>query len=375
MNSEDQRDQLIDMLLREVVGGETPPDVRERVLRAAVSLSAQPLRPRRRAPVRRYVAPRPAARSRAPFYAVAALFTALVVATGMIYVRGIASSRTPVVTHSSGSVNRDEGALRPGESVSTGAESQAELTYPDGTVIELAAETTLRIAAGSWNDRSKKLELVTGRIVAEVMPQAPDHPMVLSSEGADAEVVGTKLSLEHDENGTRLEVTEGAVRFIPSAGGAALLVQAGLFAEADKAGIRSGEINPRLRKGIVRFTLMNADSDEPLREAPLTDGDVLSLASLPTPNINIRADYEGEAPTSVRIRITREDGQPTGIRPFASDDQTKPPFFAAGDFWAEGRPNDCREWTPQPGHYRISADASYDVDRGKPLEMGFRITE
>ena len=120
---------------------------------------------------------------------------------------------------------------------------------------------------------------------------------------------------------------------------------------------------------------MNADSDEPLREAPLANGETLSLASLPTRNINIRADYEGEAPAVVRIQITRDDGKETGIRSFASDDQTKPPFFAAGDFWAEGRPNDCREWTPQLGRYRISADASYGGDRAKPLEMEFRITE
>lgn len=376
MNTEDHRDQLIDMLLREVVGGETPPDVRERVLGAAAGLSAQPALPRRSSPAgRRGMMPRPAARSRAPIYAVAALFTLLAVATGMMYFRGINHSRTPIVTRVSGSEVRVLGALRPGEYVSTGIQENAVLNYPDGTMVELAVETTLRVPARSWNDRSKMLELVTGRIDAEVMPQTPDHPMVLSAGDASAEVIGTTFSFERDEEGTRLEVTEGAVRFIPSAGGAALLVNSGLFAEAGKSGVHSGAINVPPRKGIIRFTLMNADSDEPLREAPLADGETLSLASLPTRNINIRADYEGGAPTAVRIQITRDDGRETGIRPFASDDQTKPPFFAAGDYWAEGRPNDCREWTPQPGRYRISADASYDGGRGKPLEMEFHITE
>ena len=32
MSNDDLRDQLLDMLLKELVGGETPPDVRERVL-------------------------------------------------------------------------------------------------------------------------------------------------------------------------------------------------------------------------------------------------------------------------------------------------------------------------------------------------------
>lgn len=374
MNTDDHRDQLIDMMLRELVGGESPPDVRERVLAAAMS-APKPVIQRGTAPVRRAPLPRPAARSRTPLFAVAALFAVFAVAAGLVYVRSIEHSRLPTITRTSGVVDRSESMLRSGERMSTGAKSSAVLTYPDGTTVELAAETSVQVSVRPWNDPSKGLDLVAGRLTADVKPQPPGRPMVLSADDATAEIVGTRLALQHDDQATRLEVTEGAVRFIPRAGGEEVWVKTGRFAESSAAGVRSGEIQSPPRKGILRFTLMNADSDEPLREAPLADGETLSLASLPTRNINIRADYEGDAPAAVRIQITRDDGQETGIRPFASNDQTEPPFFAAGDYWAEGRPNDCREWTPQPGRYRISADASYDGGRGKPLKMEFHITE
>ena len=129
----------------------------------------------------------------------------------------------------------------------------------------------------------------------------------------------------------------------------------------------------------MRLTLMNADSDEPLREAPLADGEVISLGSLPTLNLNVRADYDGEVPTSVRIEVTRADGQPSGIHESSTNDQIHPPFFAAGDNWKLNRPNDCRAWTPLPGLYRISATATYSeaaaAGSGQPLEMEFRITK
>jgi hypothetical protein len=309
----------------------------------------------------------------------AALLTVVAVAMAFIHFREIANSRTPAVTQISGSVDRSAATLGPGESVSTGAQSSAVLTYVDGTVVELAAETSIRVSARSWSDRSKGLDLVTGRIRAEVVPQVPGAPMVLSAGHAKAEVVGTKLSFQNDDGRTRLEVTEGTVRFIPESGGPPWLVKSGLFAEAGKSGFRTGAITAPPRKGIVRFTLMNADSQKPLREAALTDGEVISLASLPTANINIRAEYEGDAPASVRILVTRHDGQSTGLRPSTSKDEIYPPFFAAGDYWAEGRPNDCRAWTPRPGLYHISANAAYagpgGEDHGRPLEMDFRITE
>ena len=379
MNPDDHRDQLIDMLLREVVGGETPPDVRERVLAAAGKMPAKPMTQKNQSPARSVIQRPSSSRSSRPIVAMAALLAVMGVAMVFVHSREIAKARTPAVAHVSGSVDRSAATLRPGESVSTGARSSALLTYPDGTAVELEADTTLRMSPRSWRDRSKGLDLVTGRIRADVAPQGTGSPMALTAGHAKAEVIGTKLSFQHDDERTRLEVTEGTVRFIPEAGDLAVLIKSGLFAEAGKSGVRSGTITAAPRRGIVRLTLMNADSDEPLREAALSDGEVISLAALPTRNINIRADYDGEAPASVRIGVTRADGQFTGLRASTSEDQTHPPFFAAGDHWTEGRPKDCRAWTPPAGLYRITAKASYAggaaSDQDKPLEMKFRITE
>jgi hypothetical protein len=257
--------------------------------------------------------------------------------------------------------------------------SSAILTYPDGTVVELGPETTVRISARSWGNGSKGLELVNGRLSAVVAKQVAGQPLALYSDHANAEVVGTRLSFQCDGERTRLEVKEGVVRFIPRAGGARLLVDSGFFAEVGSSGFRSGTIDDQAFRGITGFTLMNADTDEPLREAPLTDGEAISLSALPTPHINIRADYGGDTPVSLRIHVTRDDGDATGLRSSASDDQTQPPFFVAGDYWAEGRPTDCRAWTPRPGLYHISAVASYADDtvenHRKPLEMNIRITK
>jgi hypothetical protein len=378
MKPDDQRDQLIDMLLRELVGGEAPPDVRERVLKAARHAAPKPAGQRHSSPSRQVRSLPSVSRSRSRFFAIAAVAAVLAVAAVFVHLREIVGARTPSLSRTTGSVDRAVGALRGGESLRTGAGSSAVLTYPDGTVVELAAETTVRVSERSWRERSKGLALVAGRVRAEVVPQVAGHPMRLTAGNADAEVVGTKLSFRHGDGGTRLEVEEGAVRFIPRAAGA-LMVRAGGFAEAVGTQVTSGALALPLRRGIVRFTLMNADTDKPLREAALNNGETISLASLPTQNINLRADYEGDAPASVRILVVRHDGQSTGLSPSTSADQIHPPFFAAGDHWPERRPNDCRAWTPRPGRYRISAEASYaggtGADHGKALEMEFRITE
>lgn len=379
MNPNDHRDQLIDMLLREVLSGETPPDVGLRVMKSAGEQSQRPMILTQGAPARRVLVASSPQRSRLRFFAMASLLAVLAAALTAVHFHNVAKSRTPAITRVTGSADRSAGPLRAGESISTGAQSGAVLTYPDGTVVELAAGTSLRVVAQSWRERSKRIELVTGGIQAYVAPQEVGQPMVLRAGSSNAEVVGTKLSFQHDGKRTRLEVVDGEVRFTSLVDGTTRLVKSGLFAEARESGVVSGAVSTPPRRGILRFTIMNADTDKPLRTAPLAAGETISLASLPTRNINLRADYEGEAPVSVRVVVTRHNGQPTDLPATASNHQTHPPFFAAGDYWRDGRPNDCRAWTPQPGLYRISATATYargsDSVPGKPLEMKFRITD
>jgi hypothetical protein len=198
--------------------------------------------------------------------------------------------------------------------------------------------------------------------------------MVISSSDAHAQVVGTRLSLHINDDRTRLEVSEGAVHFVPKNVGSKVLVKAKHFAEAGKSGFRHEKIPV---PGITRFTLMNAETDQPIREQALIPGETIYLSSLPTKKINIRADFEGDPPDSVKLSIRRHFDNPTGLPPHASKAHDHPPFFVAGDHWADGRPDDCAAWTPPSGLYHLTAEAVYaDADKqaiSKPLKITFQI--
>lgn len=199
--------------------------------------------------------------------------------------------------------------------------------------------------------------------------------MVLETRDAQAEVVGTTLSLDRNAGRSRLEVSHGAVRFICQNGEGNVLVESGSFAEAGGTGFRDGKIVTPPRRGITSFTLMNADTDKPLRAEPLANGEKISLSSLPTHNLNIRADYEGDPPESVKIAIHRHMGNPTGLEPHTLEPQRHPPFFVAGDHWADGRPEDCAAWTPPTGFYHLAAEATYpDGEPVPPLTIRFHFT-
>ena len=198
--------------------------------------------------------------------------------------------------------------------------------------------------------------------------------MVFSSVDARAEVVGTRLSFHLNEDRSRLEVSEGAVRFVPRVGGREVLVESKYFAESGRSGFRHEKIPV---PGILRFTLMNAETDHPIREQALIPGETIFLSSLPTKKINIRADYEGDPPDSVKISIRRHLDNPTGLPPHASKAQDQPPYFVAGDHWADGRPEDCAAWTPPAGLYHLSAEAVYaDAEKqalSEPLKITFTV--
>jgi hypothetical protein len=373
MKPADQHDRLVDMLLSEHLGGETPPDVRARVLEAAEKLPPSPLR---QMPARRLTVLRPVRKSRAPILAAAAAVTLIAAIGAGLHLRGIAHARTPVLTGFEGTVNRSSGPIHSGENLGTGPSSKAVLRYPDGTVVELAPETTIMVAKRSPWDRSKGLQLLTGKLVSEVSPQPSGRPMVLRTSDATAEVLGTNLSFEKNANRARLEVNDGAVRFICQNGEGNVLVESGSFAEAGVTGFRHGQIVTPPRRGITSFTLMNADTDKPLRAEPLANGERISLSSLPTRNLNIRADYEGDPPESVKIAIHRHMGNPTGLQPHTSETHQHPPYFVAGDHWADGRPEDCAAWTPPTGLYHLEAEANYpDGELVPPLRIRFYFTK
>lgn len=374
MNSEEKNDRLVDTLLWELVGMETPPDVRQQVLARVDDLPVTAVvPPLAKAPLAKAFPShlRSARPSKAPALAMAALLTLLGVAGTLLHLGEVAREVSPRLTILGGEVSCPSGAVSPGAEIEVGADSQALLTYEDGTTVELAPGTTVRVGGHSRWERAKQVELVSGKIEAEVARQKLGREMLFISQGARARVLGTSLSFQHLAGQDRLEVTEGVVSFEPKRTDSAVRVEAGYFAEVGPLGLRSGAIATSPREGIVSLTLMNADSNQPLREAPLTDGEVISLSSFSTREINIRANYEGKAPEVVRLRVTRNDGQATGLPAHLSGEQRHSPFFVAGDHWVEGRPSDCRAWNPRPGGYRISAVVVEAADGkvGEPLNL------
>lgn len=122
------------------------------------------------------------------------------------------------------------GAARPkagakvlsGESVATvGPASLAVVRLADGTRVELEGDTQIGFA--------DKLDLVKGAVVADVAKQAAGRVMIFTTPHAEARILGTRLRLAVEPDGTRLDVREGRVRFTRTKDGLSAEVAAGAF--------------------------------------------------------------------------------------------------------------------------------------------------
>jgi hypothetical protein len=102
-----------------------------------------------------------------------------------------------------------------------------ELVYPDSTRIRLAARSVVRIGASG-----KRVRLQSGRLEARIARQPRGEPFTFDSAHAEVEVLGTRLLLQADAASTRVEVDEGAVRFVRKTDGRSIRVSAGYFAVA-----------------------------------------------------------------------------------------------------------------------------------------------
>jgi ferric-dicitrate binding protein FerR (iron transport regulator) len=112
--------------------------------------------------------------------------------------------------------------LRAGDLVA--ASGPLTLAYPDGTRFELAAGARVAVLAAS---PGKRLRLEAGELAAEVAPQPPGRPLAVATASARVEVVGTRFSLSAAPQRTRLELRQGAVRFIRLSDQRGIAVRAG----------------------------------------------------------------------------------------------------------------------------------------------------
>ena len=106
-----------------------------------------------------------------------------------------------------------ETAIRPGDRLTTAADSSATIRYPDGTTLKIQADTTITFGAYAAPLR-KRVTIDRGRLEADVAPQSSEQPMIFHSPHAQAEVLGTKLMLAVDSNKMHLKVSEGRVRLM-----------------------------------------------------------------------------------------------------------------------------------------------------------------
>jgi hypothetical protein len=84
----------------------------------------------------------------------------------------------------------------------------ATLTFTDGSSVTLLGQSTLTIA----EQEQKVLRLSQGHLAAQVKAQAPGKPLLIHTDAADLEVLGTQFNVTADAQQTKLVVNEGRVR-------------------------------------------------------------------------------------------------------------------------------------------------------------------
>lgn len=112
--------------------------------------------------------------------------------------------------------------IGPGDRVLTGTNGEVELTWKDGTRITAREDTEFGFADCRLPDGGyrKALDLTRGGFAASVAKQPKDRPLTVGTPHALCTVTGTKFFLlvaQATNTFTRMDVTEGAVEFSPSA--------------------------------------------------------------------------------------------------------------------------------------------------------------
>jgi len=173
---------------------------------------------------------RPIAQSRNPFWRTrlfGGLAAAVVlIASGVYFYDAGQSGRTALsvtVIEIRGSAIIQSGAksanvingvrLTPGDTLKTAADSDVRLQYPDNTLIDVLPGSELMLLDLPKNQQ-KRLRLQAGALLATVVKQPANLPLLINTPQADVTVVGTVFEVRVKEAETRLEVKEGTVRMM-----------------------------------------------------------------------------------------------------------------------------------------------------------------
>lgn len=141
------------------------------------------------------------------------------------------------VPHDASSAKARSGAeFATGDAIEVGAEGNAEVLLRDGSRIMLGAESLLRFE--SSDATPVRLHLERGGADVDATPQAPEHPLIFTTEQARLTVLGTRFRLYAGGEDSRVELEEGSVRFERQSDGQSVEVEAG------QSAVASGEIAP-----------------------------------------------------------------------------------------------------------------------------------
>lgn len=129
---------------------------------------------------------------------------------------------------------KGERVLKPGQSwplgetlKTVGANSTVTVTFPDGSRLDFGGNS---VVVNQSTQEGCRVELEHGDVRGSLKKQPGGHPFVFATPEAEAIVVGTVLRLVTGAHHTRLEVTEGEVRFRRLHDGAEVAVKAGYCA-------------------------------------------------------------------------------------------------------------------------------------------------
>ncbi len=252
------------------------------------------------------------------------------------------------------------------------------------TVLSVFPHTRLSIAD---TEGGKKIDLASGKLMAEVAKQPEGHPMTLTSRHGAATVLGTRFVLDTNTQRMRLDVSEGRVRL--HNGTRAVEVGAGYFAVASPTvALVATPLNPAVvavqepaaaqpagRPQIVSFYLVDAISGQKIPSFdPLEEGAVIDLSKLPSKEINIVAVTEPRTVHYVRWTLSCDRHNVSKI-PQAKE-QFQPYSMAGDDFPYPEKKNGFKRWAPKPGQYKATATAYDGRNRsGSTRSLSFTIVD
>ncbi|MES2694243.1 MAG: FecR family protein [Verrucomicrobiota bacterium] len=114
-----------------------------------------------------------------------------------------------------------------------GRDSRVTLALHDGSEIELKGDTTFTAELGTGQHR---LFLEKGMLVATVVKQPENEPLVVHSTMATATVRGTRFALVEYKTHAYLTVIEGAVGLQRASGGPVVRIEAGFYGHVEPNG-------------------------------------------------------------------------------------------------------------------------------------------